>query len=53
MVNSRESTIYHLVLASKHERATDLFRKISKITYTGQRRMELFERASPDDAYSA
>jgi len=39
IVNSRESTIYHLVFASKNPRGIDFFRKISRRTYKGQQRM--------------
>lgn len=40
MKNSRQSALYRLVLASKHERGEEFFRKIEKISYQGQR--ELF-----------
>lgn len=39
ITNSRESTLYHLVFASKHPRGLDFFRKISGRRYNGQRRM--------------
>jgi len=41
VVNSKESTIYHLVLASRHPLATKLFGAISKKDRAGQFRMEL------------
>lgn len=37
--NTRRSTIYHLVFASKHERGADFFKKISQTEPTGQRRL--------------
>jgi three-Cys-motif partner protein len=37
MKNSRNSTIYHMVFASKHPRGADFFKKISRQTYNGQR----------------
>ena len=37
--NTKQSTIYHLVFASKHERGADFFKKISQTEPTGQRRL--------------
>jgi three-Cys-motif partner protein len=37
MKNTSNAPLYRLVLAGKHERAADFFRKISKIEYSGQR----------------
>jgi three-Cys-motif partner protein len=37
--NSRESTIYHLVFASKHKRGADFFSKISRRDSSGQGRL--------------
>jgi three-Cys-motif partner protein len=39
LANSRNSTIYHLVFASKHPRGADFFEKISRRKYNGQRRL--------------
>jgi three-Cys-motif partner protein len=39
MKNTQNAPLYRLVLAGKHERATDFFRKISRIEYSGQRRL--------------
>ncbi len=41
ILNSRESTIYHLVFASKHPRGAEFFKKISRRKYSGQGRMGL------------
>jgi len=41
VLNSRESTIYHLVFASKHPRGQEFFRKISTQNFSGQRRLQL------------
>ncbi len=39
--NSTQSTIYHLVFASKHKRGTDFWKKISRRRFDGQARMSL------------
>jgi hypothetical protein len=39
MINSKGSTIYHIVFASKHPTGEDFFRKISRRTYRGQQRL--------------
>ncbi len=39
MLNSKNTTMYHLILASKHTRGADFFRKISQTTYSSQRRL--------------
>lgn len=39
IANSRNSTIYHLVFASKHPRGADFFEKISRRKYNGQRKL--------------
>ena len=39
MRNSRNVALYRLVLAAKHERAVDFFRKIEVIDPMGQRRL--------------
>jgi three-Cys-motif partner protein len=39
MLNSKRSTIYHIVFASRHTLGADFFRKIRQITYQGQRRL--------------
>jgi three-Cys-motif partner protein len=39
MHNPNGSTIYHLIFASKHPRGADFFEKISRRTYSGQRRL--------------
>lgn len=39
ILNSRETTIYHLVFASKHPRGQEFFRKISGQKFSGQRRL--------------
>jgi three-Cys-motif partner protein len=41
ILNSRESTIYHLIWASKHPRGAEFFKKISRRKYSGQGRMEM------------
>ena len=41
IANTRGSTIYHSVFASRHPRGKDFFEKISQRTYSGQRRMPL------------
>ena len=41
IVNTRGSTIYHSVFASRHARGKDFFEKISQRTYTGQARMQM------------
>jgi three-Cys-motif partner protein len=41
ILNSRASTIYHLVFASKHPRGADFFKKISQKSYSGQMAMRL------------
>ena len=40
IVNTRGSTIYHSVFASRHQRGKDFFEKISQRTYSGQQRMQ-------------
>ncbi len=42
ILNTKRSTIYHLVFASKNPRGTDFFRKISRVEPTGQRRLPGF-----------
>lgn len=37
MKNTKKAPLYRLVLAARHERATEFFRAISKIEYSGQR----------------
>ena len=37
MVNSKNAAQYRLILAGKHERAVDFFKKIERIDYHGQR----------------
>lgn len=39
IINSKNSTMYHLIFASKNPRGEDFFRKISARTYKGQRRL--------------
>ena len=39
MKNSKNAPLYRLILAGRHERAADFFRKVSKIEYSGQRTM--------------
>ncbi len=39
ILNSKRSTIYHIVFASKHPRGAEFFKKISRRTYSGQRRI--------------
>jgi len=39
ITNSRNSTIYHLVFASKHERGLEFFRKISQKQPSGQQQL--------------
>jgi three-Cys-motif partner protein len=39
VLNSKRSTIYHLIFASKHPRGADFFEKISQRDYRGQRRL--------------
>ena len=41
IVNTRGSTIYHQVFASRSSRGQEFFEKIIQRTYTGQRRMRL------------
>jgi three-Cys-motif partner protein len=41
MKNTRNAPLYRLILAARHERATDFFAKISKIEYSGQRGLAL------------
>ena len=41
IVNTRGSTIYHQVFASRSQRGKEFFEKIRQRTYTGQQRMEL------------
>ncbi len=41
IANSVQSTIYHLVFASKHKRGTEFWRKISRRKFSGQARMDL------------
>ena len=41
IVNSRESTIYHMVFASKHERGCEFFRKSSKKSSAGQMKLDI------------
>lgn len=41
IVNTRGSTIYHSVFASRHTLGKELFEKIRQRTYTGQQRMDL------------
>jgi len=41
ITNSKSSTIYHLVFASKHERGAEFFQKISRVRFTGQTQMDL------------
>lgn len=41
IVNTRGSTIYHPVFASRHARGKDLFEKISQRTYAGQAKMQI------------
>lgn len=53
MLNSKGSTIYHLVFASKHPRGADFFDKISRRTYSGQRRFRLEEEPPSFDAGAA
>jgi three-Cys-motif partner protein len=38
ILNSKRSTIYHIVFASKHPRGAEFFEKISQRTYRGQQR---------------
>ena len=40
IVNTRGSTIYHSVFASRSPRGKDFFEKISQRSYTGQQRMQ-------------
>ena len=42
ILNTKRSTIYHLVFASKHPRGADFFEKISRVEPTGQRRLPGF-----------
>ncbi|MXY78444.1 MAG: three-Cys-motif partner protein TcmP [Chloroflexi bacterium] len=39
ILNTKRSTIYHLVFASKDPRGADFFKKISRVEPTGQRRL--------------
>jgi three-Cys-motif partner protein len=39
IVNSRESTLYHLIFASRHPRGREFFNRIAQRTYRGQRRL--------------
>ncbi len=39
ILNSKNTTMYHLILASKHERGAEFFRKISQKTYSNQRKL--------------
>jgi three-Cys-motif partner protein len=39
ILNTKGSTIYHIVFASKHPRGKEFFDKISQRTYTGLRRL--------------
>ncbi len=41
IANSTQSTIYHLVFASKHKRGAEFWRKISRRKFSGQARMDL------------
>lgn len=41
ITNSNESTLYHLVFASKHPRGKEFFDKVSQRRYDGQSRMNL------------
>lgn len=41
ILNSKNSTLYHLVFASKHPRGEEFFKEISRRTYSGQRKMQL------------
>ncbi len=41
IANTRGSTIYHSVFASRHKRGKDFFEKISQRNHSGQRRMPL------------
>jgi three-Cys-motif partner protein len=41
MLNSKGSTIYHLVFASKHPRGEEFFRRISQKQFSGQQRLGL------------
>jgi hypothetical protein len=42
ILNSKRSTIYHLIFASRHERGADFFSKISQVSYRGDRRLPGF-----------
>ncbi len=42
ILNSKNTTMYHLILASKHERGAEFFRKISQKTYSNQRKLPLW-----------
>jgi three-Cys-motif partner protein len=41
MLNSKNTTMYHLILASKHKRGAEFFGKISQETYSNQRKLPL------------
>ena len=41
MKNMQGRTVYHLIFASKHERGVEFFKKISQLTYSGQRRLPI------------
>jgi hypothetical protein len=41
MKNTQNTPLYRLVLAGKHERSTDFFKKISRYEYSGQRGLPL------------
>ena len=42
ILNSKNTTMYHLILASKHERGAEFFHKISQKTYSSQRKLPLW-----------
>ncbi len=42
ILNSKNTTMYHLILASKHERGAEFFRKISQKTYSSQQKLPLW-----------